>query len=93
MEACQKCGACCKVLAMRVPKTDTMYREFFSARGLLFDAQDDEVLLVPSRCQYLTPENKCQVYDVRPDICRLFPKGNSYLPMGCVFRARNKSAP
>jgi Fe-S-cluster containining protein len=91
MKMCAKCGSCCKVLAIRVPLSDQVYHEFFSARGLKTDDDDPEVVLIPSICQYLTVKNECSIYNVRPEFCRTFPRGNSYLPVGCVWRARDQS--
>lgn len=90
MEACRKCGKCCSVLAIRVPVENRDLQDFFSARGLKQDEDDPEVILIPSICQYLTHENLCNVYNVRPEICKKFPVGG-YIPKGCYVR--DKSAP
>jgi hypothetical protein len=38
----------------------------------------------PSRCPYLTPENRCSVYEVRPLICRLWGASEVMpCPNGC----------
>lgn len=88
---CNKCGKCCEVIALRVPKDAHVLHEYFSARGLRTDPDDPEAVLVPSRCQHLEG-GKCEIYEDRPTICRLYPMiGISYIPEGCSYRG-NKSA-
>lgn len=88
MEAkCNECGRCCRTLAIQVPLSDTSWHNFYSARGLKTDEDYPEIVLIPSVCQYLTVENKCQIWDGRPEVCRGYPQIDySYVPKGCVFR-------
>lgn len=75
---CQGSGDCC-----RVPKVVTMtyaerweleaYAELASRRlQWRYNARPSMTDLVTGPCPFVTPENRCSVYDVRPFSCRRF---------------------
>ena len=63
MYPCTQCGACCKV-AGRVPAT---FPTEDPTNIFYFPYKTDE----SGRCENLTEDNKCAVYDHRPLICNM----------------------
>jgi len=77
---CLSCGACCR--ANRVELEDEDVARFERAgRGELarppYARRDDgSVVLVlrrDKRCKHLEDDNRCAIYDIRPDACSTFP--------------------
>ena len=83
---CRRCGACCRVKGGIVRLDERNVREISAALGM--DEQtfiDRETVLSPDRrclvlkdrpdgaCAYLTEDNRCRIYAVRPEKCRTFP--------------------
>ena len=80
---CLECGACCR--DNRVALDDVDIERFEKAgRGELarppYARRDDgTVILVlrkDKRCRHLADDNKCGIYDIRPDACSTFPVGS-----------------
>jgi len=65
---CNSCGICCKVVGIAVdlaksnPSKDPLTLE-----ASRFPHAYDET----GRCEKLGPDNKCTIYDTRPDICNI----------------------
>lgn len=53
---CNGCGACCRRIDLKV----------FEANGIDFPFEVNN-----GRCEKLTEDNKCSVYESRPDICNI----------------------
>ena len=74
---CDHCvGKCCRYFSLPI-ETPTAWDDFDAIRWYLAHGRtmiyvDKEVwyLLVMSRCNYLLPDNRCQIYLNRPKICR-----------------------
>ena len=100
---CNGCGRCCTVDNKFVhfgigEREETL--EFLKARGYRVKQIADYMVQAEydNPCPHLTPENKCDIYETRPKICREFPKvqdaemavqigfePNKLLPDGCGF--------
>ena len=74
---CEFCDAkCCRYFALPIDKPST-FEEFDYVRWYLlhegasvFVEDGDWFLLVHSPCKALGPDNRCQIYETRPQICR-----------------------
>jgi Fe-S-cluster containining protein len=74
---CEFCEAkCCRYFALPIDKPST-FEEFDYVRWYLlhegasvFVEDGDWFLLVHSPCKELGPDNRCQIYETRPQICR-----------------------
>ena len=83
---CNYCSAkCCKYFALPID-TPTVRKDFDYIRWyLLHDAAtvfvegDSWYLLVHTRCKHLGDDNRCGIYETRPQICR------DYSTEGCEF--------
>lgn len=73
---CEFCDAkCCRYFALPIDKPST-FEEFDYVRWYLlhegasvFVEDGDWFLLVHSPCKELGPDNRCQIYETRPQIC------------------------
>jgi Fe-S-cluster containining protein len=74
---CEFCDAkCCRYFALPIDKPST-FEEFDYVRWYLlhegasvFVEDGDWFLLVHSLCKELGPDNRCRIYETRPQICR-----------------------
>jgi len=68
-QTCEDCaGKCCKCLIVW-PANEPSTVEFYeTTRGVCADG----FALVNSRCQHLTEDNQCGIYEARPEVCRKF---------------------
>jgi uncharacterized protein len=74
---CEYCTAkCCRYFALPIetPETHEDY-EFIRwfllhDRATVFREDDDWYLLVHTECEHLQADNRCGIYDTRPQICR-----------------------
>jgi Fe-S-cluster containining protein len=74
---CDHCTAkCCRYFALPID-TPTTWDDFDSIRWylahgktLVYVEKDTWYLLVMTRCQYLTKEDRCGIYLNRPKVCR-----------------------
>ena len=76
---CTKCANCCKVLKPalneqdieRISKHLNLTKEEFTLKHLAkSDENEPEINQLP--CPFLT-DNKCQIYEIRPETCRGYP--------------------
>ena len=77
---CKQCkAACCKVYNITVTFDDTIRepklipflhldQEFAEPQGTEF--------AIRFPCPFLGPDNKCKIYDTRPEVCRIFGSKN-----------------
>lgn len=80
---CDYCTAkCCRYFALPidVPKTakDFDYIRWYLLHhgATVFTEDDDWYLLVHSDCQHLQSDNRCGIYNTRPQICREYSTDN-----------------
>ena len=74
---CEFCDAkCCRYFALPIDKPST-FEEFdyvrwylLHERASVFVEDGDWFLLVHTPCKALGPDNRCQIYETRPQICR-----------------------
>ena len=74
---CEYCTAkCCRYFALPIDTPETL-EDFEYIRWYLlhdqasmFTEDEDWYLLVHTTCEYLQPDNRCGIYETRPQICR-----------------------
>ena len=83
---CDYCTAkCCRYFAVTIEtpddETDFEYIRWFLLhdRATVFKEGDDWYLLVHTECRHLQSDNRCGIYDTRPNICR------EYTTKDCEF--------
>lgn len=77
---CLDCANCCKTTSpifrdqdiKKLSKLFKMKEQSFIQEYLKID-EDDDYVLQSSPCPFLLDDNKCFVYDVRPQACREYP--------------------
>jgi Fe-S-cluster containining protein len=80
---CQFCAAkCCKYYSLPMEKPTTRkdfdYIRWFllHGRSAVYIEDGTWYLLVYSDCKHLLPDNRCGIYDTRPQICREYTTDN-----------------
>lgn len=83
---CEHCAAaCCRYLALPLdkPKTARDYddiRWYLMHEGIdVFVEDGDWYIQIKTRCKNLGDDNRCNIYDTRPEICR------EYEPKDCDY--------
>ncbi len=83
---CDYCTAkCCRYFALPIeePKTrgdfDFIRWYLLHGQATVFTEDDSWYLLVHTVCKHLQPDNRCGIYDTRPQICR------EYSVEGCEY--------
>jgi uncharacterized protein len=83
---CDYCTAkCCRYFAVTIEtpedRTDFEFIRWFLLhdRATVFKEGDDWYLLVHTECRHLQSDNRCGIYDTRPNICR------EYTTKDCEF--------
>jgi Fe-S-cluster containining protein len=74
---CEHCSAlCCQYIALEIDEPDTA-RDYDDIRWYLmhedmsvFVEDGDWYLQINRRCKNLLPDNRCGIYETRPEICR-----------------------
>ena len=82
-KTCKQCGAkCCEYFCFEIDEPDD-YEEFEDVRwylchkGVTVHVDDgDWYIAMDNRCNNLTPDNQCAIYDDRPLICRTYAQEN-----------------
>ena len=74
---CEYCTAkCCRYFAMPIDtpedRTDLEYIRWFLLhdRAAVFKEDDTWYLLVHTTCRHLQDDNRCGIYETRPQVCR-----------------------
>lgn len=78
---CTRCANCCCQLQVvftdedidRIANHRGMTREAFIAAYLEWDQEKHRFRARMTPCPFLGEDNKCSIYDVRPDTCRRYP--------------------
>lgn len=77
---CLDCGNCCKQMTPTFTRKDILriskhfnltYQEFFDK--YLEKRRDGDITNRKEPCQFLGKDNKCSIYEIRPDDCAGFP--------------------
>lgn len=80
---CDYCTAkCCRYFALPI-ETPTTTRDFdfirwylLHDRATVFTEDESWYLLVHTECKHLQPDNRCGIYETRPEICREYTTDN-----------------
>ena len=100
MTACNRCGKCCKFVAIRITNPggtgiveDPDFNDWVSARGLVYT--EDGWLLIPSTCPRLVyvpgdiesdmGHYECTVHYNKPLYCQRYPVPGDWKPFGCTL--------
>lgn len=74
---CEYCTAkCCRYFAVTIEtpedRTDFEYIRWFLLhdRATVFKEDEDWYLLVHTECRHLQSDNRCGIYETRPNVCR-----------------------
>ncbi len=79
---CTRCASCCKTMTVglndqdieRIAGRQEMTREEFIAAFLTVDPDNlRQFLIKTTPCPFLGEDDRCTIYDVRPESCRDFP--------------------
>ena len=78
---CLDCANCCKTMTPTFKKAEIkviaervgMSYDKYYAKYLKVDEDNGDIINQNTPCQHLGKDNKCKVYDVRPNDCRTFP--------------------
>ena len=80
---CEYCTAkCCGYFALPIEKPENLkeyeYIRWYMLHGetTIFCEDDDWYLLVHTTCKHLLPDNRCGIYETRPQICRDYTTEN-----------------
>ena len=78
MSLCDTCGgSCCKFLIIPLPSWDADVVEWFSYHGkIILLSGIPRWIRLDVRCDKLGPDNRCTIYDQRPEVCRRFKPGS-----------------
>ncbi|RMF43913.1 MAG: YkgJ family cysteine cluster protein [Planctomycetota bacterium] len=80
---CEYCTAkCCRYFALPIDPPESV-RDFdfirwflLHERATIFVEDESWYLLVHTVCKHLQPDNRCGIYDTRPEICREYSTDN-----------------
>ena len=80
---CEYCTAkCCRYFALPIETPET-FEDFefirwflLHDRATVFQEDDDWYLLVHTMCEHLQADNRCGIYETRPQICRDYTTKN-----------------
>ena len=82
---CLDCANCCKSIPpmfirsdiRRIAKFLRIKEKEFELQYLRID-EDGDFVMKTSPCVFLDPDNKCDIYEVRPKACREYPHTDNY---------------
>jgi len=76
---CDGCGACCCVYPVIVSEADAVLEPRIAVEGKRAPHDRSSIRLnaieVPAACCFLDKQQRCDIYDTRPRICREFAAG------------------
>lgn len=80
---CEECaGLCCRYIALPIenPTSKADYEDirwYLAHEGISVFVEDDEWYInIANRCNYLNKDNRCEIYEHRPRICRGYKEHN-----------------
>jgi len=82
---CHGCARCCQVLC--IPLSSIGFDlKWVEGRGGTIKGME---AFLPSRCKWLTKDNKCEIHEEKPEFCKMFPMNfgpQAWLRnMGCLY--------
>lgn len=89
---CDYCTAkCCRYFALPIEEP-TDWRDFefirwyvLHERASIFTEDDDWYLMVHTECRHLQDDNRCGIYETRPQICRDYSTDNCEYEDGWTY--------
>jgi len=73
--SCENCNAaCCRYIELDVKGLTNDRRKWLAFHNIFYDDVSQK-LIIPLKCLYLK-NNKCLIYDKRPNVCRKFKVGS-----------------
>lgn len=88
---CSRCGECCRWIIMPFAPGGDDFTHWYKEHGIVIDPAVG--LMIPSKCQHLKEIRRgvfeCEIYDDRPNLCRVeYMKGKTqtrgYVFSGCT---------
>jgi uncharacterized protein len=80
---CSRCvGLCCRYFALPIDNPDTAaefdnIRWYLAHENVVIFVEDKQWYIgVMNRCKHLLPDNRCEIYETRPRICRGYSTKN-----------------
>jgi Fe-S-cluster containining protein len=74
---CLTCGLCCTYLAVEISAPDSvkaateiLWHLYHESVSVYRDSDDEWMVQFETRCKHLATDNKCAIYEHRPQICR-----------------------
>lgn len=74
---CLTCGLCCTYLAVEISAPDSvraateiLWHLYHEGVSIYRDSDDEWMVQFETRCKHLAADNKCAIYEQRPQICR-----------------------
>jgi Fe-S-cluster containining protein len=74
---CLTCGLCCTYLAVEISAPDSvkaateiLWHLYHESVSVYRDSDDEWMVQFETRCKHLASDNKCAIYEHRPQICR-----------------------
>jgi len=89
---CKQCGRCCRTFTDWIMKPTEEMRKILEMRGIKVRDIDDmtsAVIVETKPCIYLK-NNKCKIYNSRPELCRTYPSDKNLILDGCGYREVSK---
>ena len=68
---CSACGKCCANVLMLNEKEIDIIKKYINKHNIL-PVNRNTIFSFVNICPFLSKNNKCNIYEVRPDICRKF---------------------
>jgi len=81
---CKMCGNCCHK-SMSSPQMWSRMRQSELGENVRETTLADRTVVLEDACYQLGEDNRCEIYDTRPEICRQFPRGPCDLIAGCGY--------
>jgi len=79
MGNCNMCGECCRwVIIENIPPTPFL-TGYYKARGWTYDRKQRS-LWIPTVCVHLGDDNRCRIYENRPQFCKDFVRWKRQQP-------------
>jgi len=84
---CDYCtGKCCRYIALEAPRPPKNWKDFDEMRWFVahegvgvFVDDGDWYVMFQAKCRHLADDNRCNIYETRPQICR------EYTTKGCEY--------
>jgi len=88
---CLCCGNCCKYIVFLIPHKNYTQDElnYYNYRGIKFERVNRAIdrQIIPCKCNQLDENNKCKIFENRPDICNKSKRPSNqkvWIPPNCT---------